>query len=336
LKEDFLMKRLAAVLSFLFLVSAVAQVAGSASQRQRERDREDSIEYALEGDCQRNYNYMNSEYSARAVSEDRQTISRGAVAVLDVQGSRNGGVSIRGWDRADIVVKACKFAAADDEATAQALLNQITVSTEGGRVRAIEPTERPSGRGSWVVQFSIFVPRDLQIEASVHNGGLALSNLTGKVTGRAQNGGISISRSGGVESPIELYTQNGGISLNDVEGRVNAKSANGGISLTGGRGDVKLISQNGGITIKLPEGSWAGESLEARSENGGLVLRVPQGFSSGIEAETSRHARIDCRLADCPQYQAEGDRGPNRVQIGGSPIVRVSSRNGSLQIVPAR
>ena len=126
------MKRLAVVLAFMFLASTVAQVSGSATQRQRERDREDTIEEALENDCQRNNHWMNSDYGARAVGEDRQTLSRAAVQVLDVQGSRNGGVSIRGWDRPDILVRACKFAAADDEATAQAILNQISISTEGG------------------------------------------------------------------------------------------------------------------------------------------------------------------------------------------------------------
>jgi hypothetical protein len=101
---------------------------------------------------------------------------------------------------------------------------------------------------------------------------------------------------------------------------------------------VKVTSQNGGIVIRLPEGGWTGEALEARSENGGLILHVPQGFSSGIEAETSAHSRLDCRLADCPQFQTESaQRGPKRVQLGGpSPTVRVSTRNGSLQILPTK
>ena len=114
---------------------------------------------------------------------------------------------------------------------------------------------------------------------------------------------------------------------------------NGGIDLVRGSGEVKLESQNGGIVVRLPEGSWAGELLEARSQNGGLILHVPEGFNSGIEAETSAHSRIDCRLPGCPQQdRSESEqREPKRVQLGGpSPVVHVSTRNGSLQIVPAR
>jgi DUF4097 and DUF4098 domain-containing protein YvlB len=157
------------------------------------------------------------------------------------------------------------------------------------------------------------------------------------VNGRSQNGGISISKSGSLQSLIELHSVNGGVSLSDVEGKVTARSTNGGISLLRGSGEVKLESQNGGITVRLPEGNWAGELLEARSQNGGLILQVPEGFNSGIEAETSAHSRLDCRLPECPQNRTESEREPKRVQLGGqSPVVHVSTRNGSLQIMSAK
>jgi DUF4097 and DUF4098 domain-containing protein YvlB len=335
-----MMKRLAVVLALAFLVSTFALASGNAFQRRTERAKEarDSEEYAFD-DCQRQLEHSMTNYASRLVAEDKQTLSRAAVQLLDVEGSRNGGVSIKGWDQPDILVRACKLVGADDDAAAQALLNRLTISTEGGRVRANEPEKGEGARQSWVVQFTIYVPRDLEIKASVYNGGLALQGLTGKIKGNSHNGGIAISRSGGAEAPIELFAQNGGISLKDVRGKIDARTANGGISLSGGSGEVKVVSQNGGIVINLPEGGWSGETLEARSENGGMVLHVPQGFSSGIEAETSAHVRIDCRLPDCPQQlQTESaDRGPKRVQIGSSsPVVHVSTRNGGLQILPAK
>jgi hypothetical protein len=316
-------------------MSAVAYNPIDAFQRTIEREK--SVEAFLDQDCQKQYEHSFSNHSTRLIAEERQTLSRAAVQLLDVEGSRNGGVSIRGWDQPDILIKVCKLASADDEATAQAILNQLTLSTEGGKVRAREPEKPADRKFSWTVQFSIFVPRDLAIQASVYNGGLSLHNLVGKVNGRSQNGGISISKSGGTESAIELYAVNGGVSLKNVEGKINAHTDNGGISLSGGSGDVKLDSRNGGIVVRLPEGSWAGELLEARSQNGGLTLHVPEGFSSGIEAETSAHSRLDCRLPECPQDRGQTEREPKRVQLRGlSPVVRVSTRNGSLQIVPAK
>jgi len=352
------MKRLAVVLAVAFLVATFAQTSSRAGQSQRtartareanraepgqrardSRDVDVDTEEEFTENCQRMYEYAMTNYSSRQLAQDVQTLSRASVQVLDVEGSRNGGVSIKGWDKPDIMVKACKMAAADDDATAQALLSQLTVSTEGGKIRAREPENfKANGRASWVVQFLIFVPHDLSVEASVHNGGLALTRLTGAVNGRSQNGGIAISRSGSLVNTIELHAINGGIALSDVEGKINAHTNNGGISMSRSSGEVKLESQNGGITLRLPDGGWVGQSLEARTQNGGLVLQVPAGFSSGIEAETSGHSRIDCRLPDCPQeLAAESDGRPRRVQLGSaSPVVHVSTRNGSVQIMQSK
>jgi DUF4097 and DUF4098 domain-containing protein YvlB len=348
------MKRLAVVLAVAFLVATFAQTSSRAGQRSarsarqtdqareasRARDSRDAdTDEDFTENCQRLYEYAMTNYSSRQVAQDVQTLSRASVQVLDVEGSRNGGVSIKGWDKPDIMVKACKMAAADDDATAQALLSQLTISTEGGKIRAREPENfKTNGRASWVVQFLIFVPHDLSVEASVHNGGLALTRLTGAVNGRSQNGGIAISRSGSFVNTIELHAINGGIALSDVEGKINAHTNNGGISMSRSSGEVKLESQNGGITLRLPDGGWVGQSLEARTQNGGLVLQVPAGFNSGIEAETSGHSRIDCRLPDCPQeLAAESDGRPRRVQLGSaSPVVHVSTRNGSVQIMQSK
>ena len=325
----------AVALALALFVSAVAQNLGDG--RQRSARTEKGAEDVIDENCQRQLEHSYFNYSTRLVAEERHTLSRGEVSTLDVEGSRNGGVSISGWDQPDVLVSACKFASAEDESTAQSLLKMLTVSTEGGRIRAVEPEGITDRKTSWSIQFTIFVPRDLPIEASVHNGGLSLRNLNGNVTGRSLNGGISLNESGSYQSLIKLRATNGGISLTDVQGRVTATTTNGGISLTRGSGEVKLESQNGGITVQLPEGGWVGETLEATSQNGGMIVRVPQGFSSGIEAETSAHSRLDCRLPECPQMQVESGREPKRIQLGGpAAVVHLSTRNGVLQIAPPK
>ncbi len=336
-----MIKRISTIFLMALLVALGAYAPGSEAQRNRDRDTDrnrdrETERYSEEDDCQRQFNNSFNGHNARAMDEEKVTLTRAEVQALSVEGSRNGGVSIRGWDSQEIVVRACKFAYADTEEEAQAILKQLSVTTAGGKVSARGPEKELSGRGGWVVQFRISVPRDLAVEASVHNGGVALRGLTGKVNARSQNGGVAISESGGAESIIDLYAQNGGIAMSDVQGQVVAKTANGGITLRGGSGSVVLNSQNGGLVIKLPEGSWQGEKLEARSENGGLILQVPSGFTSGIAAETSSHAPLDCKVPECGEVVQANSRGPKRIQLGGTPVVHVSTRNGNLQIVPAR
>ena len=338
-----MIKKIAIALALAFVVPAAAYTssshilnnsAGEAAQKRSPENK--SVEGELDEDCQRMYEHSNFNQAVKLMAEDKRTLSRASVNAINVEGSLNGGVSIKGWDQQDILVKACKLASAQDKEEAQRLLDQISISTEGGKIFSRGP-DGSTGKQTWVVQFLIYVPRDLTVEASVHNGGLALQNLTGRVNARSHNGGISLRNSGGAENVIELFAENGGIALKDVGGRINARTANGGIAMSGGGGDVKLESQNGGIVINLPESSWAGESLVAHSNNGGLILQVPQGFGSGIEAETSGHTTLDCRLPECKQGQQDSDDNRKHVRIGGSAsVVRVSTQNGTLQIVPGR
>jgi hypothetical protein len=331
-----MLKKVTIVFAIVLLALVAAQASHNGSQRKVKEKA--SLEKSYDEDCEQMFSHSMTDLSGRAVGQEEKTLSRSEVQVLNVEGSPNGGVSIKGWDKPDILIRACKLVGAETQEEAQALLNQLTISTDNGRVRAQRPDKSSSGnRQTWVVQFRIYVPRDLAVEASVHNGGLSLTNLVGKINGRSQNGGISIANSGGGSDLIELYAVNGGISLNNVEGKVNAKSANGGITLSGGRGEVRLHSQNGGMVVRLPEGQWSGETLEAHSDNGGVTLEVPPGFGSGIEAESSPHARLECNLPECSQVQRDlDDNRPKRVQIGGTPVIHVSTRNGGLRIVQSR
>ncbi|HEX8184223.1 MAG TPA: hypothetical protein VF747_05710 [Blastocatellia bacterium] len=337
-----MIKRIALVLALVCLASTAGFTSSNRFQSraadenpQRRSAAERSVERESDEDCQRLYDHTNFDQAVKLVAEEKRTLSRSSINGIDVEGSVNGGVSIKGWDQQEILVKACKLAGAQTKEEAQGLLDQISISTEGGKIFSRGPEDSMTGRRAWVVQFLIYVPRDLAVEASVHNGGLSLTDLTGRVNAKSRNGGIAIRNSGGMENLIELFAQNGGIALSNVAGRINARTANGGISLSGGRGDVKLESQNGGIVIRLPERDWSGESLQAHSNNGGLVLKVPQGFGSGIEAETSTHATLDCRLPECRQGQRDEEENRKHVRIGGAAaVVRVSTQNGMLQILP--
>lgn len=325
----------------IFSLASILFFASVASAQRNKQERgswEPAASGEIDEDCRKHLDNNWVDLTFRLASTEKQTLSRSAFPALKVEGSRNDGITVRGWDQADILVKACKMGAANDRDRAVEILNQVAVEAQNGRVTSRGPTTE-SGREKqfWRVQFIIYVPKDLEMELSAHNGGISLDNVEGKVKADVQNGGISLHQSGGNNSDIELAAQNGGISLNKVHGKVNARTANGGISLSDSGGEIKLHSGNGGISIDLPAGGWRGEGLEARTGNGGLVLKVPPGFSSGIEATTSGHSRLDCKVPECNDQDRDADTRRTKIKIGdGSPLVRVSTGNGSLQVVPAR
>jgi hypothetical protein len=174
---------------------------------------------------------------------------------LSIDATPNGGISVRGWDRAGIQVRARVTANAETQPEADAMAAEVRVLTDGGRIRS--EGRRPVDHGGWSVSFEVMAPAQ---------HGLTL---------RTTNGGISVKD---VQSRIELQTTNGGITLANVNGEVLGHTTNGGvqIELSGdtwlGQG-LDVQTQNGGVRLAVPEGYSA--HLEAATRNGGVRCDFP-------------------------------------------------------------
>jgi len=174
---------------------------------------------------------------------------------LNVDAGQNGGISIEGWDRNEIRVRAIVQASSREDGSARNLASQVQVQTGGGRVYSTGPESLR--RQSWSVSYRINVP---------HNNDLDL---------RANNGGITIN---GVTGNMRFDTTNGGVRLNEVGGRVNGETRNGGLNVTlgGSRWDgegLDVETSNGGVNLLIPDGYNA--ELETRTVNGGLRIDFP-------------------------------------------------------------
>jgi hypothetical protein len=174
---------------------------------------------------------------------------------LSIDATPNGGISVRGWDRAEIQVRARVTANAETQEEADAMAAEVRVLTQDGRIRS---EGRPSVRhGGWSVSFEVMAP--------------ARHDLTLRTT----NGGITVR---GVQSEIDIQTTNGGITLSDVNGEVRGRTTNGGvqIELSGdawvGQG-LDVQTHNGGVRLAAPEGYSA--HLEAGTSNGGIRCDFP-------------------------------------------------------------
>jgi len=175
-----------------------------------------------------------------------------SLPTLLVDGNQNGGVSIKGANRSDILVRAMVQTHGNSESEAKSLGSQVIVHTSAGTVKA----DGPKGSG-WSVTYEIFVPLHTNLNLKTHNGGVAIA---------------------GVESSMEFHSVNGGISLKDVGGSVKGETVNGGVSLQmtntrlAGQG-IDVQTQNGGISMKVPERLSA--QLDVATVNGGLNVRLP-------------------------------------------------------------
>ncbi len=164
---------------------------------------------------------------------------------LNVDAGVNGGVSVKGWDGGNVLVRARVEASGEDDASAKAIVSQISVNTSAGQVSATGP-EISKGHG-WTVSYEVFVPRQADLSLKAHNGGLAISDVSGHIQFDTTNGGVTLKRLGG-----------------DVEGNTT----------------------NGGVTVELAGARWNGTRLDARTTNGGVTVSMPEGYSAHFETAT--------------------------------------------------
>jgi hypothetical protein len=172
------------------------------------------------------------------------TVSAGGT--INVDGGQNGGISVKGEDRSDVVIKACVQTWGTSDEAAKAAASNIRIAT-GPTIKA----DSTSDDKNWSVSYQISVPRSTNLSLTAHNGGISIS---------------------GVDGTADFQTTNGGVNLSNVSGNVKGKTQNGGVNvlLSGnawkGSG-LEVATQNGGVNIVMPENYAA--RVETGTVNGG-------------------------------------------------------------------
>jgi len=187
---------------------------------------------------------------------------------LDVDGGVNGGISIKGANRNDILVRSKVEAQQDDEADSRRVVAEVHVEANGGRVRATGPALEKHG---WSVSYEVFVPQHTDLELHAHNGGISISGVQGHTHFEALNGGVSLKHLAGF---VEGHTTNGGLHLELDSDHWD-----------GERCDVSTT--NGGVNIRVPASYSA--HLETGTVNGGVKIDFPV----TVQGEISNHIAVD-------------------------------------------
>lgn len=184
---------------------------------------------------------------ARAVHCEVREMRLPATGELSVNAGPNGGITVEGWDRAEILVRARVRTQARNEEEARELASEVRVEQGNGRIRSEGPRDSDWNRRNWSVSYEVFAPRRINLVLASVNGGLRVSQ---------------------VEGDLELSTTNGGISLEQVAGAVRGRTT------------------NGGLDVRLAGNRWNGSGLDLRTTNGGVTLTVPEDYSARLETQT--------------------------------------------------
>lgn len=198
---------------------------------------------------------------------------------LNVDGMQNGGISVKGWERNEILVRYRIQTQASTQAEADNMASQIHVTTAGGQVRAEGP--EMGHKSGWSVSYEIFVPRQSDLSLRTHNGGIGINGVRGRINFEALNGGVALKH---VAGNVTGQTTNGGLSVelsgNNWEGEgLNVKTTNGGLSVTvpeNYSAHLETGTVNGGFSVSPSIAAVTRETkrLSVNLGSGGSNLRI--------------------------------------------------------------
>ncbi len=186
-------------------------------------------------------------YSERLVGhcEIREQTLPANGGVVSIDGRQNGGVTVKGWDQNQMLVRARVQTGAVSAGEAEELSKQVRIETGGAKIFASGPDNRNDAH--WDVSYEVFVPRRSDLSLDTHNGGIAISDVNGRIEFTALNGGVVLKRVGGT---------------------------------------VRGSTTNGGLVVELAGDHWDGETLDVRTTNGGIVMSLPENYSAHLETGT--------------------------------------------------
>jgi DUF4097 and DUF4098 domain-containing protein YvlB len=186
------------------------------------------------------------------IHETRVKAPGGAVSM---EGLRNGGVSVTGWDRDSLVIKTRIRVTATSQSEAKSVASRVTTVVRGSEVIVDGP--RNDDDVQWNASLYAMVPRRTDLRVGTRNGPVSVEAVTGD---------------------IDVQTSNGPLSLRELGGSVRARTTNGplSISLSGSQWNgsgLEARTSNGPLTISVPDGYNA--RLEAGTTNGPVSLGFP-------------------------------------------------------------
>ena len=214
---------------------------------------------------------------------------------INVDGNRNGGVSVKGEDRSDVLVRACIQAWAKTEEEAKAIATGVKINTS----QTIKADNSVEDR-NWSVSYDIRVPRSTNLNITAHNGGISISDVNGTMS---------------------FETTNGGVSLNGLAGSVKGRTTNGGVNVklagTSWNGSgLEVVTSNGGVNLVMSKDYSA--NIETGTVNGGFKSDIP------ALAITTEEVKGD-------YYRPHNKKIQTNLNGGGAPI-KVSTTNGGVRI----
>jgi len=186
---------------------------------------------------------------------------------VDITGSADGKVHVRGD------VRASGFGFDNPQKRLDDTLANPPIEQRGDTIRIGKEMSRMRNIS---IAYTIQVPRDTEVSATVASGTQTVRGVRGPVKAQAASGAIRVEK---IERDTQLTTLSGTVSAADIGNDVRASSASGSVTVSNTRGDVRANALSGVIRISNPGGR-----IEADTASGEIEIR---GAASDVKAHAA-------------------------------------------------
>jgi hypothetical protein len=302
----------------------------------------------------------------RATFERTFDVTDAALNVSTTQGQ----VDVRGGSASRVVVRGTVSVRVGWDVPANAVDLVRAVADHppvmlDGRTVTVEPPKDANERKAVTIAYVIEVPSSTTVDIATQSGATSVSGISGALTARTQSGALTLRGLGGATT---VTSQSGAVTVDGSKGPLTVTTQSSAFKGSGLGGDLRVRTQSGAIaagiagsgSVEAETGSGsirierAAGALRARSSSGRIILEGRPGGawdlstgSGAIEMSLDSSARFSLDAAtgsgsvtlNGASVQAGGvvQKKTIRGDVGsGGPVIRASSRSGSVKIEVAR
>ena len=173
---------------------------------------------------------------------------------VNITGSADSKVHIHGD------VRASKFGFGNPQTRLDEILSNPSVEQRGDTIRIGKDVSHFS---NVAIAYTIQVPHDTEVDATVASGAQNIRDLRGPVKVHAASGTIRVEK---IDRNADLATASGSVTANDVGSDVQVASASGNVTVSNVKGDVRVKAISGVIRVSHPGGRVEGNTASGEVE----------------------------------------------------------------------
>jgi DUF4097 and DUF4098 domain-containing protein YvlB len=188
---------------------------------------------------------------------------------VDINGSADGKVHVRGE------VRASGFGFDNPQKRLDDTVSNPPIEQRGDTIRIGKEMSRMRHIS---IAYTIQVPRDTEVSATVASGAQTIRGVRGPVRVQSASGSIRIEK---IERDAQLSTLSGSVSATDIGSDIRVSSASGSVNVSNIKGDARVNALAGVIRVSKPGGRIEADTASGEVEIEGAANDVKAHAVSG-------------------------------------------------------